>query len=119
MSATGFTFYEGRKRYDIYYITGSVSANTAFPSTPITAERPGRMYLLISVSGAAYLQLTITLPTGQSQSSYLAGGNQLNANTWYEFDFPATTGMQIQFVSSAAVNVFIIVVFESEVPVPA
>jgi len=117
MSVTPLTLYEGRKKYDIYYVTGSVSANTAFPSTAITVLHPGMMYLLISVSGAAYLQMTITLPTGQSQTSYLAGGNQLNANTWYYYEFPATPGMQIQFVSSAAVNVFIVMEFESQVPV--
>jgi len=119
MSMSALTIYEGRKRYDIYYITGSVSANTAFPSTAITAAHPGRAYLLISLSGAAYLQMTITLPNGTSQTSYINGGNELAADTWYEFEFPVSPGMQIQFVSSAAVNVFIEVLIEYEVPVPA
>ena len=103
----------GTKYYTEVIFQGEVSAGAAFPGTPITALMPGKMRVMISVTSATYVQMSIIYYNGTTQTGYIAGGNELNANTLYYYEFAASPGSQIQFIASANTTVTLYVQFES------
>jgi len=103
----------GSKYYLEVVFQGAVSAGAAFPGTPITTLLPGKMKVMISVSSATTMQMTIIYYNGTTQTGYLNSGNELSANALYYYKFAASPGAQIQFTASANTTVTLYVLFES------